>query len=56
MPRVLELRKIRLILDARRRTCKVTGSTAHSWRAKHPVSPEAFPEKPRVEIIQQQLK
>ena len=51
-PRVLEIRKMGLILEAGKRTCKVTGSTAHSWKAKHPVLPEAFP---KVEINQQQL-
>lgn len=40
-PRVLELRKMGLILDAGRRMCKVTGSTVHAWRAKHPVLPPA---------------
>lgn len=25
------------------RTCKLTGSTAHAWKAKHPMLPEAFP-------------
>lgn len=29
-PRVLEIRKMGLILDAGKRTCKVTGSTAHA--------------------------
>jgi hypothetical protein len=48
-PRCLELRKMGLILDAGKRTCRVTGSTAHAWRAKHPVLPEAFPDKPKVE-------
>jgi hypothetical protein len=41
-PRCLELRKMGLILDAGKRTCKVTGSTAHCWKAKHPVLPDAF--------------
>lgn len=44
-PRILELRKMELVFDAGRRRCKVTGSTAHAWRAKYPVLPEAF-EKP----------
>ena len=41
-PRCLELRKMGLILDAGKRTCKITGSTAHAWKAKHPVLPQAF--------------
>jgi hypothetical protein len=41
-PRMGELRKMGLVLDGGRRTCKVTGSTAHAWRAKHPVLPPAF--------------
>ena len=41
-PRILELRKMELVFDAGRRRCKVTGSTAHCWKAKHPVLPEAF--------------
>src|ERR1700735_1561152 len=40
-PRCLELRKMGLILDAGQRTCKVTGSTAHCWKAKYPVLPPA---------------
>jgi hypothetical protein len=40
-PRVLELRKMGLKLDAGRRTWKVTGSTAHAWKAKYPVLPPA---------------
>jgi hypothetical protein len=44
-PRCLELRKMGLILDAGKRTCKVTGSTAHCWKAKHPVLPPAREEK-----------
>ncbi len=42
-PRVLELRKLGLILDAGKRPCRITGSMAHCWKAKHPVLPEAFP-------------
>jgi hypothetical protein len=45
-PRMLELRKLGLVLDAGTRTCKVTGSTAHSWRAHHPALPEAWEEIP----------
>lgn len=44
-PRVLELRKMGLILDAGRRSCSVTGGTAHAWRAKHPVLSPAREEK-----------
>lgn len=40
-PRVLELRKMGLILDAGKRTCKITRSAAHAWKAKHPVLPPA---------------
>lgn len=49
-PRIGELRKMGLVLDAGRRPCKVTGSTAHAWRAKHPVLPparEKVEEKPQ---------
>jgi hypothetical protein len=45
-PRMVELRKIGLVLNTRKRTCKVTGSTAHAWRAKYPVLPPAREEKP----------
>lgn len=41
-PRCLELRKIGLILDAGKRLCKITGSKAHAWKAKHPVLPPAY--------------
>jgi hypothetical protein len=54
-PRVLELRKMGLILDAGRRTCKVTGSTAHAWKATHPVLPTARVETPQVEANPQSL-
>ena len=40
-PRCLELRQQGLILEAGRRRCKVTGSMAHAWKAKHPVLPPA---------------
>ena len=36
-PRMGELRKQGLVFDAGKRTCKVTGSTAHCWKAKYPV-------------------
>lgn len=49
-PRMGELRKQGLVLDAGRRRCKVTGSTAHAWRAKHPVLPPAREEKPKHQI------
>jgi hypothetical protein len=42
-PRILELRGMDLVFDAGRRRCRVTGSMAHCWKAKHPVLPEAFP-------------
>jgi len=54
-PRTNELRKIGLVLDAGRRRCKVTGSMAHCWRAKHPVLPPAFEEKANVETNQSAL-
>ena len=44
-PRMGELRTQGLVLEAGKRTCKVTGGTAHAWRAKHPVLPEAFPKR-----------
>jgi hypothetical protein len=44
--RVGELRKLELVLDAGRRRCKITGGTAHAWKAKHPVLPPAREEKP----------
>lgn len=40
-PRMGELRKQGLVLDAGKRRCKVTGSTAHAWKAKHAVLPPA---------------
>jgi hypothetical protein len=46
-PRVGELRKQGLVFDAGRRACKVTGSTAHAWKAKYPVLPAAREEKPK---------
>jgi hypothetical protein len=50
-PRMGELRKQELVLWAGKRTCKVTGGTAHCWRAKHPVLPPAFKGKP-IEVKQ----
>ncbi|HEY2471040.1 MAG TPA: winged helix-turn-helix domain-containing protein [Terracidiphilus sp.] len=41
-PRIGELRKLGLVLDAGARVCKATGHRAHAWRAKHPVLPPAF--------------
>ena len=44
-PRIKELRSKEygeLVFDAGKRKCKVTGSTAHAWRAKHPLLPQAF--------------
>jgi hypothetical protein len=48
-PRTHELRKLGLVLESCRRRCRVTGSTAWAWKAKHPVLPEAFADKPKVE-------
>jgi hypothetical protein len=53
-PRMGELRKQALVLEAGRRVCKVTGSTAHAWKAKHPVLPPAREEK-KVETNTNQL-
>lgn len=50
-PRILELRRMDLVLDAGRRKCKVTGSCAHAWRAKHPILPEAFEKKPQLPLL-----
>jgi hypothetical protein len=46
-PRMLELRTMELVLEAGRRRCKVTGSMAHAWKAKHPVLPPAREEAPK---------
>jgi hypothetical protein len=55
-PRTFELRKLGLVLDGGRRNCKITGNTAHQWKAKYPVLPEAFPKpEPNVEAAQQPL-
>ena len=43
---MLELRNMGLVLEAGKRTCRITGSTAHAWRSKHPVLPEAFEKLP----------
>jgi hypothetical protein len=48
-PRMLELRKMGLVLQSTRRTCKVTGGTAWAWKAKHPVLPEAFEKEEKAE-------
>jgi hypothetical protein len=53
-PRMVELRKIGLVIDGGKRRCKVTGSTAYAWKAKHPVLPPAREEK-RCEPSQQAL-
>jgi len=53
-PRMLELRTMELVLEAGRRRCKVTGSMAHAWKAKHPVLPPAREEK-KVEVNPQAL-
>src|ERR1700694_832537 len=50
-PRALELRGMGLVMEAGRRRCKVTGSTAHAWKAKHPVLPPAF--EPKAEPIKE---
>jgi hypothetical protein len=47
--RVGELREMGLVLDAGRRPCKITKGMSHAWRAKHPVLPLAFAEKPKAE-------
>lgn len=44
-PRIHELRKVGLVLDAGRRTCRITGNGAHAWKAKYPVLPPAREEK-----------
>ena len=49
-PQMKELREQGLVLGAGRRACRVTGGTAHTWRAKHPVLPPAFKEKPVEQI------
>jgi len=43
-PRVLELRKLGKIIDTGRRTCKVTGNTAHAWRSAYAYMPEEVKE------------
>lgn len=40
-PRVKELREMNLVMDAGKRTCRITGSTAHAWRAAAPILPPA---------------
>jgi hypothetical protein len=47
-PRMFELRKMELVLQSVRRTCKATGGTAWAWKAKHPVLPPAREEKPQI--------
>ncbi|HEY1577014.1 MAG TPA: helix-turn-helix domain-containing protein [Terracidiphilus sp.] len=44
-PRVGELRKLGLVVDAGRRRCKATGNMAHAWAAKYPVLPDPFKKK-----------
>lgn len=52
-PRVKELRDKGLVLDAGRRTCRISGNTCHAWKAKYPVLPEPFPKpEPKVETNQ----
>jgi hypothetical protein len=48
-PRIGELRDQGLVIDAGIRSCKITKRRCHAWKAKHPVLPPAFPEKPKVE-------
>jgi hypothetical protein len=57
-PRIFELRSEEfgtLVLESSRRRCKVTGGPAMAWRAKYPVLPPAFPEKPKAETNQSTL-
>jgi hypothetical protein len=44
-PRILELRTMGLVLDTGRRTCTITRSSAHAWKAKEPVLPPAVQEE-----------
>lgn len=53
-PRTNELVKQGLLIDAGRRICRITGNTAHQWKAKHPVLPPAREEK-KVEVNPQAL-
>jgi hypothetical protein len=53
-PRTNELRKLGLVIDAGRRGCRITGNTAHQWKAKYPVLPPAREER-KVEANQNQL-
>lgn len=49
-PRIFELRSEEfgsLVLESCRRRCKVTGSMAYAWKAKHPVLPPAREEAPK---------
>ncbi|MGH7782246.1 MAG: hypothetical protein ACREO5_00150 [Candidatus Binatia bacterium] len=45
-PRRNELQKLGLIYDTGRRECRKTHSYAHAYKAKIPVLPPAFEEKP----------
>jgi hypothetical protein len=53
-PRCHELRKLGLVVEARKRHCQITGNTAHTWAAKYPVLPPAREER-KVEENPQQL-
>lgn len=53
-PRTNELRKMGLVIDAGRRKCRITGNTAHQWKAKYPVLPPAR-EETKVEANPQLL-
>jgi predicted transcriptional regulator len=44
-PRMLELRKMGLVLQSERRNCKATGGTAWAWKAKYPVLPPSREEE-----------
>jgi len=57
-PRIKELRSKEfgeLVFDNGKRKCRITGSMAHAWRAKHPLLPPPRDEKPKVVTNPQQL-
>ena len=57
-PRMFELRSEEfgtLVLESRRRRCKVTGGMAWAWKAKYPVLPPAFKEEEKKETNPQEL-
>lgn len=49
-PRCQELRTMGLLIDDGKRMCRVTKSTAHSYKAKTPVLPPAFEPKPAPKV------